>query len=127
MLAVVNQPRIRIEAPVIPRKLVSFLRLNYGSVNIISSGEFDETAPNSATMRVRDMDWFKEAKAKMKPSENLALLRKNRGFTQKALAEKSGVAASDISDMEHERIPIGKKSAQKLANALGTSVKSLFW
>jgi DNA-binding XRE family transcriptional regulator len=127
MLAVVNQPRIRIEAPVIPRKLVSFLRLNYGDVEITRSGDFAESAPDSAAMPVQDMDWYKETRAKMTPGENLMLLRKNRGFTQKALAERSGIAATAISDMEHKRIPIGRKSARKLADALGTSFRNLFW
>jgi len=71
MLAVVNQPRIRIEAPVIPQKLVSFLRLNYGKVKITRSGDFAESDPDSATMRVQDMDWFKETRAKMTPAKTL--------------------------------------------------------
>jgi DNA-binding XRE family transcriptional regulator len=83
--------------------------------------------PDTAAMRVHDMDWYKEAVAKMTPSENLKLLRKNRSLTQNALAQKSGIAAAAISDMEHGRIPIGRKSAQKLAAALGTSVNNLFW
>jgi DNA-binding XRE family transcriptional regulator len=127
MLAVVNQPPIRIEAPVIPRKLVSFLRLNYGGVKITRPGDFAPEDPDAAAMPAQDMDWYKEAKAKMTPSGNLRLLRKNRGLTQKALAEKSGIASTAISDMEHRRIPIGRKSAQKLAQALGTSAGNLFW
>jgi plasmid maintenance system antidote protein VapI len=68
---------------------------------------------------------YKETKAKMTPGENLMLLRKNRSLTQKALAEKSGIAVAAISDMERKRIPICKKSAKKLAEALGTSVGNL--
>jgi DNA-binding XRE family transcriptional regulator len=70
---------------------------------------------------------YKDTKMKMTPGENLMLLRKNRSLTQKALAEKSGIPTAAISDMERKRIPIGKKSAQKLAEALGTSVGNLFW
>jgi DNA-binding XRE family transcriptional regulator len=127
MLAVVNQPRIRIEASVIPRKLVTFLRLNYGNVQITRSGDFAENDPDSAAMPAEDMDWYKEARAKMTQGGNLTLLRKNRGLTQKALSEKSGVAATAISDMERKRIPIDRKSARKLADALGTSTSNLFW
>ncbi|MCL2102126.1 MAG: helix-turn-helix domain-containing protein [Fibromonadales bacterium] len=122
-----NQPPIRIEAPVIPRKLVSFLRLNYRDVKITPSGNFAESDLDTAAMPVQNMDWYKEARAKMTPSGNLSLLRKNRNLTQKALADKSGIAATAISDMEHNRIPIGRKSAQKLAEALGTSIGNLFW
>ena len=127
MLAVVVQPPIRIQAPVIPRKLVSFLRLNYGDVEITHSGDFAASDPDTASMPVRDMDWYKNARSKMTPSGNLRLLRKNRKFTQRILAEKSGLATTAISDMEHSRIPIGRKSAQKLAAALGTSISNLFW
>jgi DNA-binding XRE family transcriptional regulator len=127
MLAVVNQPPIRIEAPVIPRKLVTFLRLNYGNVKITHLGDFAASDPDTAAMPVQDMNWYKEARAKMTPSGNLKLLRKNRSLTQKALAEKSGIAATAISDMEHQRIAIGRKSAQKIAKALGTSISNLFW
>jgi ribosome-binding protein aMBF1 (putative translation factor) len=123
----VNQPRIRIEAPVLPRKLISFLRSNYGEVKIARSGDFTENDPDDAAMPVVKMDWYKEIRSKMTPGENLMLLRKNRGLTQKALAEKSGMAATDISDMERKRISIGKTAAQKLAKALGTSVNNLFW
>jgi len=73
------------------------------------------------------MDWYKEVWAKTTPGESLKSLRKNRGLTQKALSEKSGIASTAISDMEHKRIPIGRKSAQKLAAALGTSIRNLFW
>ena len=87
----------------------------------------DWEEPDTASMRVRDMTWYKEARAKMTPSGNLRLLRKNRKLTQRALSEKSGIATTAISDMEHSRIPIGRKSAKKLALALGTSVSNLFW
>jgi DNA-binding XRE family transcriptional regulator len=122
MLAVVNQPRIRIEAPVIPNPLLSFLRKSYGKVTIIVNDTEDEKA-----VPFQDTQLYKETRAKMTPSGNLKLLRKNRKLTQRALAEKSGIAATAISDMEHSRIPIGRKSAQKLATALGTSISNLFW
>ena len=101
MLAVVNQPHIRIWAE---KKSVE-----------------EKAIPFTETRL------YKETRAKMTPSENLTLLRKNRGLTQKSLAEKSGLEAAAISDMERKRIPIEKKSAQKLAKALGTSVSNLFW
>jgi len=123
MLAVVNQPRIRIEAAVIPDPLLSFLKKSYGKVTIVTNRiETEEKAVPFTETRL-----YKETKAKMTPGENLMLLRKNRSLTQKALSEKSGITTATISDMERKRIPIGKKSAQKLATALGTSVGNLFW
>jgi DNA-binding XRE family transcriptional regulator len=103
MLAVVNQPHIRIEANMIPGYL------------------FEKAVPFTQTRL------YKETKAKMTPGENLMLLRKNRGLTQKALAEKSGLAVVAISDMEHKRIPICRESAKKLALALKTSLGNLLW
>ena len=123
MLAVVNQPRIRIEAQVIPGNLLSFLERSYGKVTVMAN----EKSKEEKAVPFTETRLYKETKAKMTPSENLMLLRKNRGLTQKALAEKSGLAAAAISDMERKRVPIEKKSAQKLAKALGTSVSNLFW
>ncbi|MDR0517453.1 MAG: helix-turn-helix domain-containing protein [Fibromonadaceae bacterium] len=123
MLAVVNQPRIRIEAQVIPRNLLSFLEKSYGKVTVI----IDEKNKEEKAIPFTETRLYKETRAKMTPGENLMLLRKNRGLTRKALAEKSGFTVSYIDDMECKRIPIEKKSAQKLAKVLGTSISNLFW
>ena len=50
-----------------------------------------------------------------------AVLRGARGkeeFTQKQLAEKSGIPQRHISEMENNKRPIGKKNAQIFAKAL---------
>jgi len=129
MLAVVNQPRIRIriEAESIPRKLVSFLRLNYGDVQITKSGDFAESAPDSASMPVQDMNWYKEAKANMTPGNNLRVFRQMREMTQKELAERIGVSKQQICNMEGGRSPIGKKMAVRLGEALNRPYNNFFW
>jgi len=127
MLAVVNRPLIRIEAPVIPRKLVSFLRLNYGKVEIVNSGDFAESDSDDATMRVEDMNWFKEAKAKITPSHNLRIFRRMREMTQQELAEKLEISKQQISNMESGRSPIGKKMAMRLGKALNRPYRNFFW
>jgi DNA-binding XRE family transcriptional regulator len=124
MLAVVNRPLIRIEAPIIPRKLVSFLRLNYGEVKITSSGDFAESAPDDAAMRVEDMDWYKEEAAKMTPGYNLRIFRKMRNMTQQELAGKLGISKQQISNMETGRSPIGKKMSMRLGKALNRPYKN---
>ncbi len=127
MLAVVNQPLIRIEAPVIPHDLVSFLRLNYGKVEIVNSGDFAESDPDNATMRVEDMNWFKEANAKITPGHNLRIFRRMREMTQQELAEKLEISKQQISNMESGRSPIGKKMAMRLGKALNRPYSNFFW
>ena len=127
MLAVVNQPLIRIEAPVIPRKLVSFLRLNYGEVEIVNSGDFAESDSDDAAMRVEDMDWYKEAEAKMTPGHNLRIFRQMRKMTQQGLADKLEISKQQISNMETGRSPIGKKMAMRLGKALDRPYRNFFW
>jgi DNA-binding XRE family transcriptional regulator len=44
--------------------------------------------------------------------------RTREDMTQKALAAKIGISASNLSDMEHGRRPIGKEMAKRLGEAL---------
>ena len=45
--------------------------------------------------------------------------RVREGLTQKALAAQIGISASNLSDMEHGRRPIGKEMARRIGAALG--------
>lgn len=69
----------------------------------------------------------KQIKAESTPAESLKLLRTTFGYTQQQLADKVGITKQQISAMERGREPIGRKMAHRLANALGTSYKNLFW
>lgn len=78
------------------------------------------------------VEWFKtdlakEIESKSTPAESLKLLRTTFGYTQQQLADKVGITKQQISAMERGREPIGRKMAHRLANALGTSYKNLFW
>lgn len=44
--------------------------------------------------------------------------RTREDMTQKALAARIGISASNLSDMEHGRRPIGTKMAKRLGEAL---------
>ena len=72
-------------------------------------------------------DLAKEIESKTTPAESLKLLRTTFGYTQQQLADKVGITKQQISAMERGREPIGRKMAHRLANALGTSYKNLFW
>jgi transcriptional regulator with XRE-family HTH domain len=45
------------------------------------------------------------------------MLRELKGWTQAELARRSGLKATNISLLENERVEIGKKRAEALANA----------
>jgi plasmid maintenance system antidote protein VapI len=49
--------------------------------------------------------------------------RYKAGLTQKALAEQIGVKPHHISEMEHEKRPIGKNMAQRLAKIFGVDYR----
>ncbi len=72
-------------------------------------------------------DIYKDSMKRMTPAGNLRDIRKRMSLTQKQLSEKSGVARQAISDMENGRISIGRKMAQRLADALETTYRNLFW
>ena len=68
---------------------------------------------------IDDWDYYKEMKARLTPAKILKIRRENAGFTQADLAEKCGIASSNIALMESGKRNIGIKSAKKLAEALG--------
>lgn len=49
----------------------------------------------------------------------LRILREKKGWTQEALAKRSGISATNLSLLENERVDIGKKRAEQLAKAFG--------
>ncbi|GHV15089.1 hypothetical protein AGMMS49938_12460 [Fibrobacterales bacterium] len=125
MLAVVDQPRIRVEGAVIPEHLLLYLKAAFSRVDV--SVDFESKATETESVPFRKTAWYKGIRKNMKPGENLKLLRRNRKLTQRLLSKKSGIAVSEISDMETGRISISKKTAEKLSSTLGTSTENLFW
>ena len=49
--------------------------------------------------------------------EVIHMLRKLKGWTQKELAEQCGIAVTNISLLENNKVEIGKKRAEQLAKA----------
>ena len=84
-------------------------------------------AEDEEPVEIIKSDWFKEMEACSTPAESLKLLRTTFGYTQQQLADKVGITKQQVSAMERGREPIGRKMAHRLANALGTSYKNLFW
>lgn len=51
--------------------------------------------------------------------EAIKMLRELKGWTQEELAKRSGINAKNISLLENDKVEIGKKRAESLANAFG--------
>ncbi len=106
----------------IPDHLVLYLKSAFPNVEEIKSDIDDEEY-----VEWDDTELAKQIRSDTTPAESLKLLRTTFGYTQQALAEKVGITKQQISSMERGKTPIGRKMAHRLANALGTSYKNLFW
>ena len=62
---------------------------------------------------------FAPARAHAVPTtgEAIKMLRELKGWTQEELAKRSGISATNLSLLEHDRIEIGKRRAEQLAKA----------
>lgn len=58
-----------------------------------------------------------------KPAVALRGARGRQELTQKQLADLTGIPQRHISEMEHDKRPIGKENARKLAAALNTDYR----
>ena len=104
----------------IPEKVLRVLREEYGDLHILPEAA-DEL------LVATDTEWYQGVKATLTPGRTLRLYRENAGLTQEALGELiGGVPRQHISGMEHDRRPIGKEMAKKLATALKTSPLKFF-
>jgi putative addiction module component (TIGR02574 family) len=56
---------------------------------------------------------------KLSTGEVVKMLRELKGWTQEDLAKRCSISATNISALEHDRLDIGKKRAELLANAFG--------
>ena len=72
----------------------------------------------------RDTDWFREVEPEFSPVSNLAFYRKLAKMTQTELGQKLGVSKQVISDMEHKRRAISKKTARELSKIFDVSIES---
>jgi transcriptional regulator with XRE-family HTH domain len=70
-------------------------------------------------MRARREAEFVSAKAhaKLTTGEVIRMLRELKGWTQAELARRSGISATNISLLENEKVKIGKKRVEQLAEA----------
>lgn len=57
---------------------------------------------------------------------NITIIREREGLTQEKLAELAGLHRAYIGQIERGEKNIGLKNLEKIANALGLSLKDLF-
>ena len=57
--------------------------------------------------------------AALTTGETIRMLRELKGWTQKDLAKRSGIAMTNLSLLENDKVDIGKRRAERLAKALG--------
>ena len=98
----------------VPAKVVEYLQREFGSSNIVIESDEELMDPF-------DTDWFRESMDRQTPGSNLRFYRKQKGMTQKKLAEELGTTKQAVCGMEHDTRPISKKTAKVLAALFGTS------
>lgn len=137
MLAVVRAPRTQKTEPAcfsiqgdVPEFFMKYLQSRFEDIQIFNPEPPPESIvhdDDEELIRWEDTGIEEMFQAMTTPGESLKLLRTNFKMTQRQLAEKAGVAVQAISAMERGKAPIGRKMAHKLADALGTSYRNLFW
>ena len=115
MLVAVRKPPIDFSITgIIPEKLISGLKKEYGDENV--------RVDRDDMVNAMEMDWFKELESEDTPGKNLRFYRKLVGMTQTELAKKLGTSKQFISDVENDRKPISRKTAKELAALFDVSV-----
>ncbi len=67
---------------------------------------------------IRGSPWFDTLVSGLSPGSGLRVYRDNARMTQARLSELTGIPAAHLSGMEHDKRPIGKATAKKLAAVL---------
>jgi DNA-binding XRE family transcriptional regulator len=66
-------------------------------------------------------------RTKLTPGDAIRLMRELKEWTQKELASRTGISAQNISMLENNRIPLGRKRALLLAKAFGVHPGTLMF
>jgi antitoxin component HigA of HigAB toxin-antitoxin module len=82
-----------------------------------------ETDTDDEYINIEDTEFWKEMQKKKTPGMALRVYRDNAGLTLQELSDKTGIAKSHLSEIEHNKRAIGVKTAKKLAEVLGCNYK----
>lgn len=102
--------------------LIGILKERLPDLEVIPDDLDETSAEDEEYEEVTESDWYKEISARMTAGDHLVIRRENKGWTQRELSEKTGIAIPNISLMEAGKRPIGARTAKKLAAALGCDV-----
>lgn len=89
----------------------------FGSDLVVEEQDDDE-----AYVSIKETDWYKQLAAEETPGGNLRFYRTLHHMTQTDLASRLSTTKQHISDMEHDRKPISKKTAKELSALFKISV-----
>ncbi len=118
MLAHVKAPRIDVEIKGNGVELIEArLKKEIPGVEIAHGYDMEGTVP------IEEIDWYKEMEEKVKSGDVLHVYRDNANLSLSQLSEKTGIAKSNLSEMEHNKRAIGVKIAKKLSKALNCDYK----
>lgn len=110
MLAVAKAPHIRVQITGVgARAVASALKKAIPGITITNDSESEP---------LRGSGWFEKMETELTPGRALRVYRGNAGLTLAALSEKTGIPVPHLSGMEHDKRPIGKLNARRLADAL---------
>ena len=116
MLAVVKEPHIEITLGGVKSEimaLLDFIGSRY-TVEVLSNVEDDDD--DEELVNIRETEWWKINNT---PGHVLEGYRLKHDMTQEQLAEKSGICATVLSAYENDRRAISRRTAVRLARALG--------
>jgi hypothetical protein len=110
MLAVAKTPRIRVKITGVgARAVASALKKGIPGITITN---------DSSSEPLRGSPWFEKMESELTPGRALRVYRGNARLTLAALSDKTGIPVPHLSGMEHDKRPIGKLNARRLAGAL---------
>ena len=116
MLAVVKEPHIEITLGGVKSEimaLLDYIRSRY-PVEVLSEGA--ESDDDEELVDIRETEWWKLNNT---PGHVLEGYRLKHDMTQDQLAKKSGICATVLSAYENDRRSITRRTAIRLARALG--------
>ena len=118
MLVRVKEPptEVRLSGEGAPQVLAQLQRLYPGGVEVDEDEEFVD---------ITQTDWFRARAEQMTSGKRLRIYRENAGLTLTRLGELSGIPKGNLSQMEHDKRPLGRMMARKLARHLHCDYRSL--
>ena len=118
MLVHVKEPRTEIEIHgTDPMRIVEALREHF-ELELQPEPDADQ-----GLIPLAKSTWFQETQVTQ--GESLHIYRKNAHLTIQRLSETSGIPKGHLSAMEHDKRPIGRLMAKKLAASLGCDYRAL--